>query len=126
MTTADGGSGPSERERDLGTLEDLIDVCESAAALVGHGEETYRGDRLLMLASEAILIRLGEGISRLPEYVLDLEPGIPRSAIRGMRNRTVHEYHRIDHALVWRTLRDFLPGLQEQLIRLHAKMLTDP
>ncbi|QFG69717.1 DUF86 domain-containing protein [Ornithinimicrobium pratense] len=123
MTSTDDRSGPRKHERDLWTIEDLIDVCDSAAALVSRGEEVYRQDRLLRLASEAILIRLGEGISRLPEDVLNLEPGIPRSAIRGMRNRTVHEYQRIDHELVWRTLRDFLPGLREQFVRLHAELL---
>lgn len=40
---------------------------------------------------------------------------IPWKAIRGLRNRVIHEYFRVDLDIVWQTIEDNLPTLIAQL-----------
>lgn len=32
-----------------------------------------------------------------------------------MRNRLIHAYFDVDHDVIWKTIRDYLPSLQELL-----------
>lgn len=99
--------------RDAETLAQLTEVCELAADLVSRGRDAYDQDPLLRLASEAMITRLGEGVGRLADETLALaDKGVPSAMMRGMRNRVVHEYHRIDYDVVWTTLERDLPRMK--------------
>lgn len=116
----------AESDRHLTTIDDLLAACRLASTLVTRGQEQYRSDPFAQLAAEALITRIGEGLSRIPDAVLDRAPGIPRRAVRGMRNLVVHEYQRIDHDLVWHTLADFVPTLAEDLATLRADLRQVP
>lgn len=60
-----------------------------------------------------MITRLGEGVGRLADETLALaDKGVPSAMMRGMRNRVVHEYHRIDYDVVWTTLERDLPRMK--------------
>lgn len=96
-------------------LLDILDVGELAAALVGRGRRDYDGDRLLHLAAEAIIARIGEAVARLDPAFVDGHPDVPFRAAKGMRNLVAHEYHRVDPALVWGVLANRVPALCAQI-----------
>lgn len=52
-------TGFSSRDRDLRTLQDMLDFCEQAERLVARGREAYEGDEMLRLAAEALTHRVG-------------------------------------------------------------------
>ena len=67
---------------------------------------------------DAVLYRfsvLGEAANAVPEEVRAEHPEVPWRAMRGMRNRLVHEYFGVRHETVWETVHSELPGLRIQL-----------
>lgn len=77
------------------------------------GLEKSAGDaeRPLRLAGEAVIGRLGDVATKLPDEVIDATPEIPWKQVKGMRIIAAHAYHRIDYEEVWVTLRDDVPRL---------------
>lgn len=58
---------------------------------------------------------IGEAARATNPAVKAAYPAIPWPFMVGMRNRVIHEYHRVDLALVYKTVRDDLPGLIAQV-----------
>jgi uncharacterized protein with HEPN domain len=98
-------------------LADLAEAVESAAEIVGLGKERWDSDRLLRLAGEAVIGRLGDIATKLPDEVTKATPEIPWREVKGMRIIAAHAYHRIDYAEVWVTLRDDVPKMAEAIKR---------
>lgn len=96
-------------------LADLDDALDAAAELVGAGEERWRAERLLRLAGEAIVGRIGDIAAKLPDDFTNAVPGVPWRQIKAMRIVVDHVYHRIDYDVVWATLTDDLPALRDAL-----------
>jgi uncharacterized protein with HEPN domain len=63
---------------------------------------------------------IGEAVSLLPQDIKKENPGIPWTAIKGMRNRLIHDYFGTDLQLVWGVIQDQLPGLKTRLGELSA------
>ncbi|MFN5514388.1 MAG: DUF86 domain-containing protein [Cyanobacteriota bacterium] len=63
---------------------------------------------------------LGEAVNRLSETFKAQYPQVPFNEMRGLRNRVVHEYKRVDSDIIWETIQsditlvlniiDFLTG----------------
>lgn len=66
---------------------------------------------------------IGEAVSVLPQSVKQENPEIQWAAIKGMRNRLIHEYFGTDLQLVWSVIQDELPELNVKLQELHAALL---
>lgn len=61
------------------------------------------------------LIRIGEGVNRIPEEVLDRSDGQPWRQIIGMRNFAAHQYDDLDPGRAWRTVSTDIPVLRRYL-----------
>ena len=64
------------------------------------------------------LVILGEVAAKIEERFPDFavaHPEIPWTAIRGMRNRIVHEYFILNFETIWTTLEAELPRLIRQV-----------
>lgn len=59
---------------------------------------------MLPLAAEAILLKIGEAVSRLPETLTAACPEVRWRSMRGMRNLVAHEYEVVDSTIMWNTL----------------------
>ena len=86
-------------------------------AEIGDGLEfgVGHGDRVLQLAGEAVIARIGEATNRLPEAFRSEFSAIPWRQIIDMRNRLVHHYEVTDPDQVWGTLERSIPELVESL-----------
>ncbi|MBV8612784.1 MAG: DUF86 domain-containing protein [Acetobacteraceae bacterium] len=49
-----------------------------------------------------------------PEFVT-AHPELPWVEMRGMRNKVIHNYFDVDVSVVWRTVKDDLPRLKQQV-----------
>jgi uncharacterized protein with HEPN domain len=98
-------------------LADLAEAADAAAEIVRLGKKRWDSERLLRLAGEAIISRLGDIATKLPDDVIEATPDIPWRQVKGMRIIAAHAYHRIDYEEVWVTLRDDIPQLDTAIKR---------
>lgn len=98
-------------------LADLAEAADAAAEIVMLGKDRWDGQRPLRLAGEAVVGRLGDIATKLPDEVTDATPEIPWREVKGMRIIAAHAYHRIDYEQVWVTLRDDVPAMAEAIQR---------
>jgi uncharacterized protein with HEPN domain len=117
VTSGNSADDASATRRDQRAVEDILELCEQAARLVARGHVPFETDEMLLLAPEALMQRIGEAASRLSDGFQDQHPEVPWRAIRGMRNLVAHDYGRIDHRIVWNTLKTDFPELADRLRR---------
>jgi uncharacterized protein with HEPN domain len=98
-------------------LADLAEAVDAAAELVSFRKERWDAERPLRLAGEAVIGRLGDVATKLPDEVIKATPEIPWREVKGMRIIAAHAYHRIDYEEVWVTLRDDIPRMAEVIRR---------
>lgn len=98
-------------------LADLAEAADAAAELVRFGKERWDAERPLRLAGEAIIGRLGDIATKLPDEVTKATPEVPWREVKGMRIIAAHAYHRIGYEVVWVTLRDDVPRMDEAIRR---------
>ena len=98
-------------------LADLAEAADAAAELVSLGKKRWDAERPLRLAGEAVIGRLGDIATKLPDEVIKATPEIPWREVKGMRIIAAHAYHRIDYDEVWITLRDDVPRMDETIKR---------
>lgn len=105
-------------------LHDACVAAEEAFATVQTAElDAYRQHALLRKAVERDLITVGEALAGLRRAAPEVAARVPQlAAAVGLRNRLVHGYAHTDYALVWRTAREALPALIDQLRILLAEV----
>ncbi|MBZ5734436.1 DUF86 domain-containing protein [Nocardioides sp. TRM66260-LWL] len=116
-------SGPQDAAVDEGArrvLEDFLGFASMADRLVARGREAYDGDEMLRLAAEAIVVRIGEAVSRLGDEVVERHPRVRWRPMRGMRNLVAHEYGAVDHGILWNALERDLPREAAEIRRILA------
>lgn len=64
------------------------------------------------------VIQISENSARLTDSFKIQHPDIPWKAIRGMRNKIVHEYGEVDHEVVYETVTCDVPNLLEKLLKI--------
>jgi uncharacterized protein with HEPN domain len=95
---------------------DLLDAVQAASELVGRGRDAYESDRMLRLAGEAVIGRIGDSAAKLRDQVGDqLPPQVPWDDVIANRIVVDHVYHRVDYDLLWNTLERDVPALGERL-----------
>lgn len=59
-------------------VADLLDAVEAASDLVERGRDSYESDRMLRLAGEALIGRIGDSASKLRDHLgADLPGEVP-------------------------------------------------
>lgn len=107
-------------DRTARTLTDLLAFTAMAERLVQRGRGAYDTDETLRLAAEAILHKLGEAVSRLPERFIDEHPAVPWRAMRATRNIVAHQHEQVDYYIIWNALAHRLPKHVDQIRSLLA------
>ncbi len=106
--------------RDLARLRDIEIYASRALDYLNQAGEREPGT----MAQDAILRCfdvIGEAARAMGPEVKAFYPTIPWPFIIGMRNRVIHEYHRVDVTLVYKTVRDDLPTLIAQVRAILAQ-----
>lgn len=93
----------------------VIDVCDTLIEMTAGGFDAFVEDRRTQWAVEMGLIRIGEGVNRIPAETLERFPEQPWREIVGMRNFAAHQYDDLDPRRVWRTLTIDIPALRTYL-----------
>lgn len=102
-----------QKARDAATR--VIAVCEVIAQIVARGKDPFLTDVQAQWAAEMGLIRIGEGVAKIPAPVRERFAEQPWRQIIDMRNLAAHQYDDLDPHRVWRTLTVDVPRLRTYL-----------
>lgn len=112
----------SERSRKYRVADCLTDILDNIARIEVHlldmDKDGLARDGLRRDAVERCLERICEASARLGDQADALMPDQAWRAIRGMGNRLRHAYDRVDLSVVWTVVRDRLPELKADAIRV--------
>ena len=104
------------RRRDSVFIAQMVEAAEAALEFSdGHTAESFTGDRLVGYAVVRAVQLIGQAALGVSAELQAAHPEIPWREMIGMRNVVVHDYADVDLALVWKTVREDLPGLIERL-----------
>ena len=103
-------------ERDAGYLWRMRREARDAALLaedltLDELKSSMRDQRAIAHAVE----QLGEAAARVSPEFCTRHPEIPWRQIVGARNRLAHDYERIDWDIIWKIVRESIPGLLDSL-----------
>lgn len=102
--------------KDLVRFKHMLD---STQAILLFAQERKRvdldKDRQFLSAVLREFEVLGEAANKVSERMKKRFPEFPWKGAIGMRNRLIHAYFDVDHDVIWKTIRESLPTLQELL-----------
>lgn len=91
------------------------DILDSGSAILefvkGLSFEEFNRDRKTYSAVIREFEIIGEAAGKLPDNLKQKHPDIEWQDIKDFRNLLIHEYFGIDLEIVWKIVRDDLPGL---------------
>jgi uncharacterized protein with HEPN domain len=105
-------------------LNDLIRFTDTASRLVARGKSAYESDEAVRLAAEAILHKIGEAVTRLPEEFIVAHPDVTWRSMKATRNIVAHEDEPVDYDLMWNALAHRLPVEAERIRQILAGIDT--
>ncbi len=97
-------------------LHDMLESINSINSYLGETRifEEYKSNKMLRRAVEREFGIIGEAMTK----IIQINPSISLSAksqIKGMRNRVIHGYDKVDDEIVWGTIIRHLPVLKSEL-----------
>ncbi len=104
-------------------LRHIIDAIRRASAYASRAQDAaaFEGDGLLQDAVIRNIEIIGEAANKVRQadpLFVQAHPQIPWDAMRAMRSKVIHDYFEVDCEVVWRTVKQDLPGLAQQIEKL--------
>ncbi|MCT0212780.1 MULTISPECIES: DUF86 domain-containing protein [unclassified Synechococcus] len=97
-------------------VADMKEACNKISGYVtGMGLEDFQADPRTVDAVVRNLEIIGEASNGIPDEEKLLKPEIDWAAIKGLRNRIVHEYFGLSLSVIWAIVQSDLPVLSQQL-----------
>ena len=104
------------RDDDLVRLHHILDAAHEALEHAANRKrEDLDTDRQLLHSLVRCIEIIGEAASNVTPALRAEHPEVPWLRIIGMRNRLIHGYFDINHAIVWKTVHEELPTLVSQV-----------
>ncbi len=99
--------------------EIILDLIRASSLILEFCEnldyETFAQDLKTQSSILYQIVIIGEAVNRLSPVFTQAHPEIPINAIRGMRNRVVHEYKEVDIKILWEVIQTNIPQLFQQM-----------
>lgn len=96
-------------------LDDIVRAAQDAAELVLRGRQKFDRDPILQRAAKNIVTEIGEAAKAIPEELQERIEGVPWKAVKGMRDKVLHDYPEVDLDIHWDTLSLGIPALAERI-----------
>lgn len=104
-------------------IEDMLEAIARIEAYThGLDEAGFQSDTKTFDATVRNFEILGEASRHVPAPLTGFYTDAPWRRIGDLRNKAIHDYHRLSPALIYRTARDNLPGLKVALGRMAATL----
>lgn len=97
-------------------LLDILESIESIESYLGEKKDfnNYTNNKMLRRAVEREFEIMGEAMDKLLKLDEDISIS-SKHQIKGMRNRVIHGYDKIDDEIVWGTISRHLPTLKKEI-----------
>lgn len=107
-------------QKTLTALSEIVRLSEVGTRLADRGHDWYVNDpeNVPGLAVEALIIKIGENVSRVSAELEKDHPEVPWQVIKDMHNRLTHYYEATDYEVVWSTLDQDLPAINSMIAGL--------
>jgi uncharacterized protein with HEPN domain len=100
------------KEVDSAYLWDMLEAARAVLRFVGdRAFEDYLVDEILQAAIERKIEIIGEAARKISNEFKQSHPEFPWSRIIGQRHVLAHEYGDIDHKIVWKVVKIYVPEL---------------
>ena len=100
-------------------LKDILAAIESIEGFVeGMNLEAFQADDKTTSAVMRKLEIIGEATKRIPDETRQKHPHIPWKEMAGMRDKLIHFYFGVDYLLVWRTIKERLPQVKQEIQKI--------
>ena len=100
-------------------LQKIINYINEIKEYVGNMEShEFLQDKKTITACAFSVSQIGELVKEISDETQIKYKYIPWQAIKGMRNRIVHDYENIDLAVLWGTIEKSLPELKIKLEKI--------
>lgn len=104
----------------------LEDIAEAMAAIssyiAGMTYDEWLSDKKTVDAVIRNLEIIGEAAANTPDEVQKQYPEIPWNKMKTMRNFLIHEYFGVDLEIVWKTLIEDLPALNNAISTIQQRL----
>jgi uncharacterized protein with HEPN domain len=105
-------------------LKDILDNAEKARRFVlGVEYAAFREDEQKVYAVVRALEIIGEAARHIPRNLRLKYPDVPWSKMTGMRDKVIHDYFGVDLEVLWKTVQQDLPELQQAVAKMLAEEL---
>ena len=100
----------------------MIDAAESVERFTAaRTRADLETDEMLLFAVVHAVELIGEAASKVSDDTQAQASEIPWGDITGMRNRLIHGYFDVDFDILWKTVRDEIPPLLDELRALVSR-----
>jgi uncharacterized protein with HEPN domain len=114
-------------DRDAASLWDALEAARRIAKYVSRLDFTgYVDSDITRAAVERELTIIGEALNRLSPAAREAYPEIALPAIRGLRNRIIHEYETLEQETIFTIAKERIPELIERLSAALPPEPSDP
>lgn len=97
-------------------IADILEAVQDSLEITrGMDYEAFHQDKKTMKAVLYNLAVIGEAARKVPEEVTARYPAIPWREMGDMRNVVIHEYFGIDMKILWETIKNELPPIENRL-----------
>ena len=96
----------------------IADLSFIIAHTHGLSKEQFSNHEILVDSVMFRLIQVSENSDKLTNALKAQNPAIPWRAVKGLRNRIVHEYGNVDLTIVYETVMHDIPALLHSLQKI--------
>jgi uncharacterized protein with HEPN domain len=97
-------------------LKDILAAIDSIENFVAGMDWTaFQGDDKTTSAVIQKFEVIGEATKQIPEEIRQKYPHVPWKGMAGMRDVLIHSYFKVDHKLVWQTVKESLPEIRPEI-----------
>ena len=94
-------------------IQDIFEAMEAVQAFIAEIDfETFVADDKTASAVVRKLEIIGEATKNVPEEIRQKYSQVPWKQMAGMRDRIIHAYFDVNHAIIWEVVTELIPPLQ--------------
>lgn len=115
----------SNRNADI--LRHIVDYCNEINNTIerfGNNYETFSKDSVYQNAVALCVLQIGELTTHFTEEFKNTYNEMPWNQIKALRNVVAHNYGKIDKEILWETILNDIPKLQDYCSRIEKQFET--
>ncbi len=113
--------------RNADVLKHIVDYCNEINNTIerfGNNCEIFSNDTVYQNAVALCVLQIGELTTHLTEEFKNTYNEMPWNQIKALRNVAAHNYGKIDREILWETISNDIPKLQDYCNRIEKQFQT--